>query len=154
MPIGNLLDEPPYFIWKSGTLDVCDTLDELHDRYPAHELAQEDVVVCDSRGQALWISRAMDGVWVNAAQEHQPPSPDLLRSILWRYLEGCGTPREVIKSLSLNELVARACPEDPMEEYRHEAKFHGCVAGIIVVVLACVIVFLIDWWFGTNWLGG
>jgi hypothetical protein len=147
MGIGSPLDQPPFFVWKSDTLDVCDSLDELHDRYPANELAQEGVIVCDSRGRAVWISRAVNGAWINAAEEYQSPSPDLLRSILWKYSEGRGTSPEEIRSLSLDDLIARAYPDDPMEEYRQGAKFHGCLVGIIVIIITCIIAYVLDRWF-------
>jgi hypothetical protein len=143
--------QPPIFVWKSGTLDMCDTLGELNVRYPPGELAQEDVVVCDSHGQAIWISRATGGVWVNAADESQPSSPDLLRSILWRYLEGRGTPPEEIESLSLSELVEEVCPPDP---YPAEEKVKGRILGelfIAAVILLCIALsMLIEWLRGNH----
>ena len=110
--------------------------------------------MCDSRGQGLWISRAADGAWINATTEDEPPKPDMLRSILWKYLQGRGTPPEEIRSLSLDELVERVCPSDPMGEYRQSAKAHGYVAVFAVIVVACIVVLLIDWLFDTHWFGG
>jgi hypothetical protein len=136
---------PPIFVWKSGTLDVCDSPEELHERYPPSELAQAEVVVCDSRGRAIWISRVASGAWTNAVEAPQPPSPDLLRSILWRYLEGCGTPAEEIESLSLDELLKRACPEDSMRQYRRTAELQGFMAALAVIVVFAVVAYFLDW---------
>lgn len=141
---------PPIFVWKSGTLDVCDSPEDLDDRYPASELAQADVVVCDSRGQAVWISRAERGAWANAVELSQPPSPDLLRSILWRYLESFGTPAEEIESLSLDELVQRACPEEPVGDYHQKARLQARIAGIAICLVASIIFLLLGRIFGVH----
>jgi hypothetical protein len=137
----------PIFVWKSGTLDFCDSLADFEERYHSSELSHEDVVACDSQGRALWISRIKDGALVNVAEESQAESPELLRSILWRYLEGRGTPLEEIKSLSLSELVARVCPDDPMGEYRQEARAHGYLALLIFFVLAFIAAVIFDQFF-------
>jgi len=149
-----LVMKPPIFVWKSGTLDFCDVVGDFEDRYPPTELAHEGVVACDSQGRALWISRVTEGAVVNVAEESQAEAPGLLRSILWRYLEGRGASPEEIQSLSLDELVERVCPKDPMGEYRQTAKLQGCFAVIVVVVIACAAFALIDWMFGTNWFSG
>jgi hypothetical protein len=137
--------KPPFFIWKSGTLDVCDSLLDLNERYPSTELAQEEVVVCDSCGQALWISRPSDGEWVNAAADPQPPSQELLRSILWKYLEGRGVPPEKIESLSLSELVAEVCPPDPYPAEKVKAKILWRLFIIVVGFLLFGVSVLIRW---------
>jgi hypothetical protein len=138
--------KPPYFVWKSGTLDVCDTLDELDDRYPAGTLGQEGVVVCDSQGRPLWMSRAADGGWANAVEGPQPPSPELLRSVLWKYLRSRGTPPDEIESLSLNELVHLVCPPDPLPDKKIKEAILWKVC-IFAFTLFCVgIAMLIEWW--------
>ncbi len=136
---------PPFFVWRSGTLDVCDSPEELSERYPTVELAQANVVVCDSRGHALWISRAARGAWQNAVEGPQRPSPGLLRSIVWPYLESCGMRAEEVQSLSLDELVRRVCPPDPLPEQgiKDLVFGHAVAAGFGLVCFAGAM--MIEW---------
>jgi hypothetical protein len=104
--------KPPFFLRKSGTLDVFDTVEELENRYPPDTRAEEDFIACDSEGRILLPGRASDGRAVLACDEQQPPSPDTLRSILREYLERSGISREEVDSRSLGDLVARVYADD------------------------------------------
>ncbi len=109
--------KPPIFLWKSGTLDAFDTVEELANVYPPAALTEDDFVACDCEGRILLAGRGAGGLTVLACDERQPPSPDMLRSILRGYLERTGLSAEELDSLSLAELVARAYPPpDPRIE--------------------------------------
>lgn len=141
---------PPFFVWKAGTLDVCDTLDELEERYPRTTLANMDVVVCDSQGSAVWISRARDGAWTNAIEEPQPPSLDLLRNILRDYLEKGGMTAEEVDSLSSAGLVAKVCPPDPLPDKKVKEAILWKVAILAFSLLCIAVAMLFDWLRGVH----
>jgi len=105
--------KPPVFLWKSGTLDAFDSVEEFEDRYPPDTLAGQDFIACDSEGRILVAGRASDGSRVLSCDELGPPSPDTLRNILRGYLERRGTSPKELESLSLADLIARAYPDDP-----------------------------------------
>jgi hypothetical protein len=106
--------KPPFFLRKSGTLDVFDTVEELENRYPPDTLTGEDFIACDSEGRILLAGSASDGLTVQVCDEQQAPSPDTLRNLLRGYLERSGISPEEIDSLSLEDLIARAYPNDPV----------------------------------------
>ena len=144
--------KPPFFVWKSGTLDVCDTLEELKDRYPPQALLNKDAIACDSQGRAILVSRAADGTWADALDEPQPPSPDLLRSVLRSYLEKCGVSPEEIDSLALPDLVARAYPDDPLPENAIQEGLLWKFVYIPLITLLCIALsMLLSWWCGQHW---
>lgn len=106
--------KPPIFLWKSGTLDVFDTVDELASLYSPADLAESDFIACDCEGRILLAGRGSEGSAVLACDEQQPPSPDVLRAILRGYLERSGMSAEELDSLPLTELVRRAyLPQEP-----------------------------------------
>ena len=74
--------KPPIFLWRSGTLDAFDSVEELVDHYSAADLATGDFIACDSVGRILLAGRGAEGSAVLACDEQQPPSPDVLRNIL------------------------------------------------------------------------
>ena len=80
--------KPPVFLWKSGTLDAFDSVEEFEDRYPPDTLAGQDFIACDSEGRILVAGRASDRSRVLSCDELGPPSPDTLRNILRRVRPG------------------------------------------------------------------
>ena len=101
----NAAIKPPIFLWRSGTLDAFDTVEELAKRYSPADLAEGDFIACDSEGRILLAGRGSDGSAVLACDEQQPPSPDVLRNILRGYLERSGMSAEELDSLPLAALV-------------------------------------------------
>ncbi len=87
----------------------------------------------------------MGGAWENAVESSQPPSPDLLRSILWKYLEGCGMPPQEIESLSLRELVAKACPADPLPDRKVKEIILGKVLIGAFALLCFAVAMFLEW---------
>ena len=106
----NAAIKPPIFLWRSGTLDAFDTVEELANRYSAADLADGDCIACDSEGRILLAGRGLEGSAVLACDEQQPPSPDVLRTILRGYLERDGMSAEELDSLPIADLVIRAYP--------------------------------------------
>lgn len=98
--------KPPIFLWKSGKLDVFDTVKELEDCYPLDTLAGKDFIACDSEGRILLAGRGSDGSTVITHDEHCSPAPNTLREILRGYLERSGKSPEEVDVLSLADLVA------------------------------------------------
>ena len=101
---------PPIFLWRSGTLDAFDSVEELVNRYSAADLAEGDFIACDSQGRILLAGRGSEGPAVLTCDEEQSPSPDVLRNILRAYLLRSGTSAEELDSLPLADLVIRAYP--------------------------------------------
>ena len=130
--------KPPIFLWKSGTLDAFDTVEELANLYPPATLGKDDFIACDCEGRILLAGRESDGLAVFAVDEQQPPSPDTLRNILRGYLERGGTSAEELNSLSLAELVAKAYPPpDPrLAEMKFKVQLYVAVMAIFGVGLA------------------
>ena len=105
---------PPIFLWRSGTLDAFNSVEELAELYSPADLAEGDFIACDSEGRILLAGRGSDGSAALACDARQPPSPDVLRDILRGYLERSGMSAEELDSLPLAALVRRAyLPPDP-----------------------------------------
>ncbi len=102
--------KPPLFIWKSGSLDVFDTIAELKQRYPADALSRADVVLYDSLGRLLRASADSNGSTRISCDKHQPPQSDELTALLRRYLERGGMSTDIASSLTLAELIQEVYP--------------------------------------------
>ena len=74
-----------------------------------------------------------------------PRSPDTLRNVLRGYLERSGMTSEEVDSLSLSELVARACPPpDPrLDRMAFRAMLYISIA--LVAAIASIIYALVCW---------
>ena len=102
--------KPPIFVWKSGILDVFDTVAELEQRYLADALAGDDIAFYDSSGRILVVSAESTGSTRIACDNRQPPHPDRLAALLRGYLEHGGISAETFGSLSLSELIQKVYP--------------------------------------------
>jgi hypothetical protein len=102
--------EPPIFVWKSGILDVFDTVAELEQRYLADALAGDDIAFYDRSGRILVVSADSTGSPRIACDSRQPPQPDRLAALLRNYLERGGMSAETFGSLSLSALIQKVYP--------------------------------------------
>ncbi len=136
----------PFFIWRSGTLDGFDTVEELENCFPLDGPVDSDFIACDSEGRILRVGRAADGATVLTCDEGQSPSPGTLRTILRGYLERKGMSCEELDSLSLGDLVTRAYPPpDPrLEQMKYKFILHYIV--VPVVVLLCFALYQLFTW--------
>jgi hypothetical protein len=123
--------KPPIFLWKSGTLDAFDSVEEIQDLYPPDAIVEDDVIACDCEGRILLAGRSSGGLVVFADYGQQPPSPDTLREILRGYLERSGTPPEELDSLSLEDLVAKVYPPHNARPERLSEKFSRIFVGFM-----------------------
>jgi hypothetical protein len=102
--------KPPIFVWKSGILDVFDTVAELQNRHPAASLLGADLALYDSSGQMLRVCSEPDGSARIEREDHQWPNPDQLAELLREYLERGGLSAEISHRRTLSELIELVYP--------------------------------------------
>jgi hypothetical protein len=102
--------KPPVFLWKSGSLDVFDSVAELQQRYSAEALLESDVALYDGTGRRLTVCAEFDGSSQIRCDEHPPTNPDALVELLRRYAECGGLPAETVQAMTLAELIEEAYP--------------------------------------------
>ncbi len=102
--------KPPIFVWKSGILDVFDTVAELEERYQADALAGDDIVLYDSTGRTLVARVEPNGSTRIVCDNRQPSHPDELARSLRGYLDRGGMSAEATRSLTLSELIQKVYP--------------------------------------------
>ena len=142
--------KPPIFLWRSGTLDAFETVEELVQQFSAANLAGDDFIACDSVGRILLAGRGSDGSAVLACDVQQPPSPDVLRDIFARYLGRKGMSAGELECLPLADLVRRAyLPPDPsLGETKYDVLKHAVLKKLLFLaaaVLAPLLFRLLKW---------
>jgi hypothetical protein len=110
--------KPPFFLLRSGTLNVCDTVEEIEEQFGSETAGSDIPIMCDSEGQLLRISSGPDGLPLVVPDPRHPPSPDVIREVLRGYLERAGMSPDDVSSLPPADLLERACPKpDPRAQH-------------------------------------